>query len=80
MINEKAYNLLHFCIILRKHEKMFIIHFHQLCLIYFIGKDEVFHGLLFLYNPNINPLTCERLADGDRHGGDPHQLPVVVDH
>ena len=26
---------------------MFIIHFHQLCLIYFIGKDEVFHGLLF---------------------------------
>ena len=34
----------------------------------------------FLYNPNINPLTCERLADGDRHGGDPHQLPVVVDH
>ena len=27
---------------------MFIIHFHQLCLIYFIGKDEVFHGLLYI--------------------------------
>ena len=24
---------------------MFIVNFHQLCLIYFIGRDEVFHGL-----------------------------------
>ena len=37
-------------------KKMFIIHFHHLCLIYFIRKDEVFHGLLCYYNLESKPI------------------------
>ena len=50
VFDEKRCSLLHFPIILGDFENVLqFTHFYQFCS-NFIGKDEVFHGLLYLYN------------------------------